>query len=440
MHCMKVLCIIPPHVPDYFNAGHHLHVFSAAAYLRKHLPASELTALDAGALNKSWKDICNLLSENNYDLIAIMNDYGIPDAVSNFVRYSRELLPHSKLVTFGRLSHQIPGFFKRYDLDGIVASGDFEAALLSFANFVDTGQLPEGVLVKQNAVWQEALPGKLLAAEDWEYPSIDEIPYDAYERLYLDDSNKFCGIPQRRELVVQVSRGCPVACFFCEVTAQQGKKERRRTVESVLNYVETSIEKVPFEYVSMYSPTFTLDKAWVNSFVSAYKNRQLTIPWKCTTTTFHLDRELVKHMADANCIRISVGLETLGAPGQTQLPAIKRVAEKQFIELADACKQAGVELNCFVVIGLPGQTVDDAAYTIELVRNNGARVRPTIYTPYHELSPDMDEQNVLSFNRQCFANGNGLDPVTRKQFIRLAHGVEYKPTGVMARIPVKIHR
>ena len=32
---MKILCLVPPYVPSYFNAGHHLPVFQVAAYLRE---------------------------------------------------------------------------------------------------------------------------------------------------------------------------------------------------------------------------------------------------------------------------------------------------------------------------------------------------------------------------------------------------------------------
>ena len=47
---MKILTIIPPHIPSYFNAGHHLPVFQVATYLRRNMPSDNVQALDCGLL------------------------------------------------------------------------------------------------------------------------------------------------------------------------------------------------------------------------------------------------------------------------------------------------------------------------------------------------------------------------------------------------------
>src|SRR5690606_15315161 len=136
--------------------------------------------------------------------------------------------------------------------------------------------------------------------------------YDAYSLMYKRDENKFCGIPQRKELVINVSRGCPVGCEYCDVPRMQGRNERRLSVDRLIEYIESSFQLIPFEYVSMYSPTFTLNKKWVMEFCDKMIKKGSKYPWKCITTVFHLDEELIKNMAKSGCIRISVGLETLG--------------------------------------------------------------------------------------------------------------------------------
>ncbi|MDD9140044.1 MAG: hypothetical protein NQ127_03970 [Candidatus Cardinium sp.] len=57
---MNILCIIPPYIPSYFNAGHHLPIFQVAAYLR-HKTHHTVDTVDAAALNFHWKDVCDLL-------------------------------------------------------------------------------------------------------------------------------------------------------------------------------------------------------------------------------------------------------------------------------------------------------------------------------------------------------------------------------------------
>ena len=65
---MDILCIIPPYIPSYFNAGHHLGVFQVAAYLRKNSKAAKVVAIDAAALNITWKEICDVLTGEIMDI------------------------------------------------------------------------------------------------------------------------------------------------------------------------------------------------------------------------------------------------------------------------------------------------------------------------------------------------------------------------------------
>jgi radical SAM superfamily enzyme YgiQ (UPF0313 family) len=432
---MRVLLIIPPYVPSYFNAGHHLPVFQVGSYLRRHVPALELRCIDAGALNITWKDVCDLLMQP-FDLIGLLNDFDAVDTFERFVGYARRLCPGAKLVTFGRLSKQVPGIFERMGFDFIVASGDYEAGV--HAAIESLGQparaLP-GVRVRGEAGYLAELPGVFLEPEAWAFPDPAEIPYAAYDNMYADDSHKFCGIPQRRELVVPAVRGCPVGCEFCDVPTMQGRRERRVAVDSVVEYIQRSFAEHPFEYVSFYAPTFTLDKAWVRQLCAALGTLPRRYPWKCVTTTWHLDEELVATMARSGCVRISVGLETLDTAAHKSLPKLKRVDEVSFEEIAGWCSRAGIELNCFVILGLPGDSPSGVRATVEKVLEVGGRVRPTIYTPYHLMRDDMSLAQVGEFNRQLFIEGTQPREIEQLYYELFYANADDRLTEVMAKIP-----
>jgi anaerobic magnesium-protoporphyrin IX monomethyl ester cyclase len=429
---MRVLVIWPPHVPSYFNAGHRMCLFEAAGYLRREVGV-DVSVLDAGALNLTWKDVADTLMER-FDVIALANEYDALDGYARFVRYARELTPSSRVITFGRLSHQIPRFFRHYSLDAVVESGDVEPGLAAYVRYVaDDGPPPAGVAVKRETQWLDpAAPGALLPPAEWVLPDVDEIPHAAYDRLYRRDANKFCGIPGRRELVVPVARGCPIGCEFCDVPGREGLRERRLPVERVVSYIADSFARSPFEYVAMYAPTFTLNRKWVHELSTELAARAEAFPWKCTTTLHHLDELLVTAMAQSGCMRISVGLETLDAPSQGGLPRVKRIAEQRLEAVAGWCRASGVELNCFVIVGLPGSSVEGTRHTVARVLELGGRVRPTIYTPYHRLRPDMDEAEVASFNRQLLVDE--IDPGEAADLYPLLFGPEEHTMKVVNRI------
>jgi anaerobic magnesium-protoporphyrin IX monomethyl ester cyclase len=431
---VRILCIIPPHVPSYFNAGHHLAIFETAAYLRKHVTTVDVTCVDGAALNLHWRRLCDILHKG-FDLIAVMVDFDGIDPLRRFIRYARQLTPRARILVFGRLTYQVPRFFENYDVDAIVESGDPEDAIASFVTFLQDGTpKPLGMRWRADGGFEASAPGRWLAAEDWALPDVSEIPYEAYDRMYEHDLDKFCGIPQRRELVVPVARGCPVGCVYCDVPVREGKLDRWLTPARVVSYIATARQTRPFEYVSFYAPTFTLRRRWVVDLCAALAAVPARLPWKCTTTLFHLDPDLIGLMARSGCVRISVGLETFGQARPDVLPRIKRDVSEKFEAVSKACGDMKVELNCFVILGLPGDSPGGVAHTIERVMSSGARVRPTVYTPYQNLTPDIGEFELSTYNRQLFVDGEVTDDVAQFYYGLCYGNVSDQPTRVMEKI------
>lgn len=433
---MKVLVLWPPQLPSYFNAGHHIQVFATAAHLRRYGQPVEVTARDLGVLNVNWKEIGDVLYSGAFDCVAVANDYDAVDELRRFVHYVRVLSPRSRVITFGRVSSQIPRHFFQYGVDAVVASGDVEAGVLAYVNFLRTGALPPGVWYRDGErLVEPRREGVTLSPSEWALPDVGEIPYDDYSRMYADDSNKFCGIPGRRELVVPAARGCPVGCSYCEVPEVFGRQERRLTVDQVVAYVADSWAKVPFEYVAFYAPTFTLRRSWVLDLASEFQKFGTPHPWKCATTLHHLDEDLLHEMGKSGCVRVSVGLETLETDALEQLPAVKRKHHERLADVARWCSESGIELNCFVVVGLPGTTLAGTQRTIEEVRRLGGRVRPTVYAPYHTMREDMTPWELSLLNRQ-FLSETDLGP----DELHAAYGFLFRPetrlTAVMDRIPI----
>lgn len=393
---MRVLLIWPPSIPTYFNPGHHLPLWEVSAYLRTARPDIEVATCDAGTLNHTWKDIAALLLRR-FDLVCVMNEYDNVDGCRRLLQYLKAVSPDTKTLTFGRVSGVVPKFFERYGFDCIAASGDFEIAILRFIEYLERhGRDPQipGLFVRLcSDDWCHGPAGEFLQPEDWAFADPLELPVIAYRNMSANPDNRFAPLPGLRELTVPIARGCPINCDFCLVPKYQGIRERRRPVEAVLAYIATAMATRKFDYVSMYAPTFTLNRSWTLMFCRGIQPQDLT--WKCCTTVRHLDNETLKAMAESGCIRISVGLETLDVKAQQLLPNAKHCCEGQFLDLAVTCRQLGIELNCFAIIGLPGQSIEGLRRTIDVVRSAGAKVRLTAYSPYHLLSDQIEEEEML---------------------------------------------
>jgi anaerobic magnesium-protoporphyrin IX monomethyl ester cyclase len=434
---MKILTCWPPHVPSYFNAGHHLPVFSIAAYLREQ--GHEVDALDAGVLNCTWKEFGAYVYRGGYELVVLVNDFDVVEGLRRAADYVRVLLPQAVIITVGRLSYQNPLFFRQFELDAVAMSGDYEAAVREVLRWINQGRSeearPAGVAIRTGDGWQEpARPGIRLDPSEWVFPSVADIPYHHYDKLYRDDQDKFCGIPKRRELVVPVARGCPIGCEFCDVPTMQGLRERRVCVAQTVRYIVESFETAPFEYVSFYAPTFTLNRKWVLDLCEMLERQERCYPWKCATTLHHLDEGLVSRMAAAGCVRISLGIETLEPEAAQTLPTCKREHRARFETVARWCRDSGVELNCFVIVGLPGTTVAGTRETVAMIAAAGARVRPTLYTPYDRMHGGMSEREVSAFNRHLFVDGSLPEDQDPLEFLSFVFGDDAYETSVPEKI------
>lgn len=428
---MKILIIWPPHIPSYFNAGHHLPLFQVAEYIRENHKVKEVICIDAGALNYTWKEIADILSKNKFDIVAIMNDFDAVDTFERIVTYIRELSKHSKIITYGRLSKQIPGFFKKFDIDAISVSGDYEVCVNEFIELQYNTEInPKGLIYKDSSdIWKYGEAGEYLPSSEWKYPNLKEIPYDAYENMYINDRNKFCGIPFRRELVINVSRGCPVGCDFCDVPKMQGTIDRRVNYEELVNYIEFSFKEFNFEYISFYSPTFTLNREWTVNFCDLLISKGKKYSWKCVTTIQHLDKELIEKMSESGCIRISIGVETIDEKAKDALPIIKQNIKEKLITIVDICNKNNIEVNSFIILGLPNESVDGAIETIKFLESLDVRIRPTIYTPYNLMNNNMNLNEVNKFNRQLFVNSS-LTEKEKDCLYNMFYSKEYKVTEV----------
>lgn len=439
--------IWPPHVPSYFNAGHHLGVFLTATYLRARSPEERVVAVDAGALNYSWKEIGDLLYDGAFDVVAVVNDFDNIDDLPRLIRYVRRLCPGARIVTGGRLSTVAPAPFREFDVDAIVTGGDLEPGVHGYLGWL-RAQDPEavpppGVAVRTESGWREGGPGIRLDPEDWVLPDVSEIPYAAYERMYLRDQNKFCGIPQRRELVVPVARGCPIGCSFCDVPTAQGRPDRRLSVDRTIRYITECFATHDFEYVSFYAPTFTLHRRWTEALCDGLTALGSRYPWKCATAASYLSEELLDGMAASGCVRVSIGVETLDTRGLAALPRRKQNDLARYHELARACERLGIELNCFVVVGLPGTSVAGNERTVQAIRELGARVRPTSYASLERLREAATVEDLRDYNRQLISGADapaGDDPDRWHDLHGLVFGREDHVTEVMAKIAARAER
>lgn len=395
---MSILMIWPPNKPDYFNlCYHYTELGEIAGFLKEQL--NDIDVFDGGVLDNGWNELDKQLFKN-YDIIIVLNNFEVIESFKKVLEICRKKLPEAKIITYGQVSSLIPNFFKRYSLDAIVNSGNWEIGIKKYIEFLKGESKYKNLtdlLIKQGNSWIETKKGKLLQASEWGFPYLEKLPLDKYAEVYRKNKN-IAGIENKKELALTITRGCPFNCLFCIIPNIQGIKERRRDKKSILNFIETSMNKFGFDYVSFFSPSFTLDKEYVIRFCKEIKNRKLNFKWKCVTHINCIDEQLIKIMAESGCFRIGFGIETLEKSAQNNIK--KHIEEKQVERTIKICIKNNIEPLCFIMKGIPGQTEKGLDYAIEKIKSLGGKVRTSNYIPFQEINDNMREEEIISFNKK----------------------------------------
>jgi radical SAM superfamily enzyme YgiQ (UPF0313 family) len=95
-----------------------------------------------------------------------------------------------------------------------------------------------------------------------------------------------------------------------------------------------------------------------------------------------IDEELAKKMRRAGFQSIRLGLETSDPERQRQTGG--KITNERFVHAVKVLKAAGFthqELGAYVLVGLPGQTLDEVAQSIRFVHRCGIQVRIAQYSP-----------------------------------------------------------
>jgi hopanoid biosynthesis associated radical SAM protein HpnJ len=245
------------------------------------------------------------------------------------------------------------------DIDFVVR-GEFDHALVEFAQGQPVSGIP-GVSYRRDGI---AVHNPALAPLSTE--ELDRLPFatEVYKRdLEIERYNMpFLLYPY---VSFYTSRGCPALCTFCLwPQSLSGHAWRVRSVDNVVAEVKQALKLFPQAREFFFDDdTFNIRKDRVLELCRKFK--PLGFRWSCNCRV-HGDYETLKAMADAGARKFVVGFES----GDPQI--LKNIKKGATVEMARAfaknCKKLGILIHGDFIIGLPGETPETIARTIEFAK------------------------------------------------------------------------
>lgn len=152
----------------------------------------------------------------------------------------------------------------------------------------------------------------------------------ALEPMYVATPPELTGLPTRHPwqllktarypapLVVQTTRGCPIGCEFCSVTAFNGKQMRHKRLAQVLDELAELSTVRPSVYARIADTVFFLDDSfgtdvlYYKALMQGLIDRGLELRWVTqATTTLAQKPELLALAQRSGCVGVLIGFESL---------------------------------------------------------------------------------------------------------------------------------
>jgi anaerobic magnesium-protoporphyrin IX monomethyl ester cyclase len=191
--------------------------------------------------------------------------------------------------------------------------------------------------------------------------NLDQLPFPAW---HLTDVSKYI-LPFKNKpfLLVDTGRGCPYYCHFCSAGVFYGHQTRLRSVKNLVDELAWVKKNHNVEEFLFWTESFTLNREYANEVCREIIRRNLKISFVCNSRVNGIDEELLLLLKKAGCWMIGYGVESGNqmildrANKKTTLEEIRRAVE--------IAKKAGLEVTGHVIFGLPGETKETMAETLQ---------------------------------------------------------------------------
>lgn len=229
---------------------------------------------------------------------------------------------------------------------------------------------------------------------------LDALPYPA--RHLLGDLKKYVPAPStyKRLPIVTIisSRGCTSRCIYCYQMFSE-RRIRYRSAQNIVDEMQHCIDAYGVKEVRFFDDNFCGDYDRVREICDLILARKLKIAWYCNSRVDSVDFALMKRMQQAGCWCVLFGVES-GV--QKNLNVLrKHQTVDQVRKAVREAKEAGLEVYTPFIIGIPGETYEEALESVNFAMELDAH-----YVNFHTMAPFAGTELYDKVERYGTLTGN----------------------------------
>jgi radical SAM superfamily enzyme YgiQ (UPF0313 family) len=266
----------------------------------------------------------------------------------------RKLYPDCRIVVGGHHATALPETVMKCPAVDFVIRGEGEEAMSSLALAIKDGQVGNlellskipGMVLRRN-------DGSLHIAKPAVISKLDSRPLPAAQLL----KQSFYQRKKRGSAVIMASRGCPLRCSYCAVSADSGLPYRRRSVTSVLREIDLAVSRDNVGFIDFEDENLTINRSWFMDLLTGIS--ALRKKWDFELRAMNglyppsLDETIIIAMREAGFLTLNLAV---GSFDSRQLKQFRRQdVGKAHDRLLELCKKHGLNAVSYIIAGAPGQ-------------------------------------------------------------------------------------
>jgi len=212
-------------------------------------------------------------------------------------------------------------------------------------------------------------------------------------------------------------RGCPYDCTFCsnhllsKMYKGKGKYIRRVSPKKIIEEMKAVRQKWGFRTASFTDDVFVMSNEWLDEFLPLFK-KEINVPFMCNVRVNLVTEALVLKLKANGCYGVAMGIES-GNEDLRNRVLKKRISNEEIIGAGRLIKSNGLKLKAFNMLGLPGETFEQAMETLEM----NIKISPD-FTPVSLLEPyPKYEITDYAISHGYLKENYGLDDVAGSIYV-----------------------
>lgn len=277
----------------------------------------------------------------------------------------KEVLPSCKVVVGGWHGSYLPESLLQHPEIDYVVMGEGERAIVDLAHSVTKGEDSSAVSQIPGVAFRDG--EKIIKKSPTFIGDLDTVPFPARHLLPMHLYSRTMEYLSVKPVdTMNVIRGCPYNCAFCETKKIWGSKCRAFGASRVVDELNHLVNKFGTKAIYFVGDNFTINKKRTTELCRAIKAAKLDLEWVCDTRVDLISRELLKEMKAAGCKTIWFGVES-GAP-RILKKINKQITTQQALDVFKLCREEDIRTASSFMLGLPGETIEDMKTTFKFAR------------------------------------------------------------------------